>query len=104
MRRFGNPESIRDRQAGMTFGVYLESVHKVMFFVIPAEAGIQNLLKTMDSGLRTAGMAESKLIDSLKKCHSRESVLRPSVLKTDDGSAKDTTELQHPLHLQCRLQ
>src|SRR4030042_6810746 len=76
MRRFGNPESIRDRQAGMTFGVYLESVHKVRFFVIPAEAGIQNLLKTMDSGLRTAGMTESKLIDSLKKCHSRESVLR----------------------------
>ena len=57
----------------MTFGVYLESVHKVRFFVIPAEAGIQNLLKTMDSGLslslqvvgrETAGMTESKLIDS----------------------------------------
>ncbi len=32
------------------------SVHKVWFFVIPAEAGIQNLLKTLDSGLRTAGM------------------------------------------------
>jgi predicted DNA-binding protein len=36
------------------------SVHKVRFFVIPAEAGIQNLLKTLDSGLRTAGMTESK--------------------------------------------
>ena len=38
----------------------LRSVHKVRFFVIPAEAGIQNLLKTLDSGLRTAGMTESK--------------------------------------------
>jgi hypothetical protein len=36
------------------------TVHKVRFFVIPAEAGIQNLLKTLDSGLRTAGMTESK--------------------------------------------
>jgi hypothetical protein len=39
--------------------VYLESVYKVRFFVIPAEAGIQNLLKILDSGLRTAGMTES---------------------------------------------
>ena len=47
------------------------SVYKIMFFVIPAEAGIQNLLKTLDSGrsdssrisasdLRTAGMTESR--------------------------------------------
>jgi hypothetical protein len=35
------------------------SVYKVRFFVIPAEAGIQNLLKILDSGLRTAGMTES---------------------------------------------
>jgi hypothetical protein len=28
--------------------------------VIPAEAGIQNLLKTLDSGLRTAGMTVNK--------------------------------------------
>jgi hypothetical protein len=40
--------------------LYLVSVHKVVFFVIPAEAGIQNLLKTLDSGLRTARMTESK--------------------------------------------
>jgi hypothetical protein len=42
-----------------THEVYLESVYKVRFFVIPAEAGIQNLLKILDSGLRTAGMTES---------------------------------------------
>jgi len=44
------------------------SVYKVRLFVIPAEAGIQNLLKILDSGLsphairrgeRTAGMTES---------------------------------------------
>jgi hypothetical protein len=50
---------------------YLVSVHKVRVFVIPAEAGIQNLLEILDSGrsdssrisasdLRTAGMTESK--------------------------------------------
>jgi hypothetical protein len=48
---------------------YLESVYKLSFFVIPAEAGIQNLLKTLDSGWslslqvvsrETAGMTKSK--------------------------------------------
>ncbi|MCJ7705325.1 MAG: hypothetical protein MUO28_07265, partial [Desulfobacterales bacterium] len=29
--------------------IYLESVYKVSSFVIPAEAGIQNPLKTLDS-------------------------------------------------------
>jgi len=28
---------------------YLESVHKADYFVIPAEAGIQNRLKSLDS-------------------------------------------------------
>jgi hypothetical protein len=44
------------------------SVYKLSIFVIPAEAGIQNLLKRLDSGLslslqvvgrETAGMTES---------------------------------------------
>jgi hypothetical protein len=49
---------------------YLVFGHKVRFFVIPAEAGIQNLLEILDSGrsdssrrsasdLRIAGMTES---------------------------------------------
>jgi len=33
----------------LAVNIYLESVHKVDYFVIPAEAGIQNRLKSLDS-------------------------------------------------------
>ena len=35
------------------------SAYKLMLFVIPVKAGIQNILKALDSGLKTAGMTEN---------------------------------------------